>query len=366
MFRPPSYQELYETFRREMERVGFNHWAEGSRIGAIGKVIAAYLSDLWLAIRSLQDQTNPSTATGAYLDRIGETFGVRRLPAQVATSLGKGSALKWTNNGSTTIGVPAGTRVWNPTQPEYAFFTLNSLSLGPGEEGYVDVQAAQVGENYNVGVGVLTNHNAGMSQLSVTNIRPLGGGTLSESDDSYRYRISLALKSRDGNTEVAIRSRVLGVPGVRDVVVRNLSRGNGSLDVVVIPVDRYASPALLDAVRSEVAQVVSAGISWQVSAPPTKRIDLQIQLRLLPGVTINEVRAQVESAARGYLDNLRIHDGRGGSELIYNELVSRVMDASNNIVDSYINVSVDGVPALQANVTPDPGFRLVSGAVSVL
>ena len=99
--------------------------------------------------------------------------------------------------------------------------------------------------------------------------------------------------------------------------------------------------------------------------PKTRRIDLVIQLRLTGGSSLADTQAQVEAAVRGYIDNLRVNDGNGGSDLVYNELISRVQDASADILDSSVDISVDGVPSLQTNMTTNPGERLVSGAVSI-
>jgi uncharacterized phage protein gp47/JayE len=347
-----------------MEAIGFNHWAEGSRIGAIGRVISAYLVDMWNSLADIEAQSNPSTARGVYLDRIGTMMGVERLPPQVASTVGRGPAVKFTNTGSTSYNVPQGTRIWNPTDPDIGFFTVQSLTLGGGEEGFIDVVAGTAGDTYNVSAGSLTAHNAG-SQVSVLNVRPIGGGTFFESDDSYRFRIKEALLSKNGATETAIRQELLKVPGVRDVIIHSGVRGNGSVDVVVIPVDRFASESLLEAAEIAVADTVAAGISWRVLTPVTRRVNLVIQLQLRGGAVLEEIRALVESNVRAYIDNLRVNDGQSGSDLIYNELVSRVQDSSPEIIDSSIDMSVDGIQVLQTNITTNPGERLVSGSVVV-
>jgi uncharacterized phage protein gp47/JayE len=363
--RPPSVDELYQTGRSALTTLGFNHWEEGSGIAAIVRVMAGYLADQWSVIADLEQQTNPADAKGIYLDRFGEQFGVPRIPPQVATTVGRGPAVQFTNNGSTAYTIPAHTRVWSAADPDLAFFTLQPLTLSAGAVGYADVIAGSTGEGHNIGVNVLNSHNAGMGQVSVTNIRPVGGGSFFESDDAYRFRISQALQARHGATATAIRQELLKVPGVRDALVHPGVRGNGSLDVLVIPIDRYASNELLANCEQAVATTVAAGISWRVMPPKTRRIDLRIQLRLLGGTSLDDTKALVEAAVRGYVDNLRVNDGNGGSDLIYNELISRVQDASADILDSAVDLSVDGIPSLQTNVTTNPGERLVSGSVSI-
>jgi uncharacterized phage protein gp47/JayE len=241
---------LNARFQEAMRQLGFTHFEEGSRIGAIGLVFSAYAADLWNALRDLEEQADVRTARGIYLDRLGEQFGVPRLPPQPASTVGKGPAVKFTNNGLTAITIPAQTRVWNADEPDVAFFTQSDIVLQGGAEGFVDVLAGNTGEAHNIGAGVLTSHNAGMGQVSVTNTRPIGGGTFIESDAAYRFRISQSIQARHGATEISIRQALLALPGVRDATIQPGARGNGSVDILLIPIDRFASQALLDAAES--------------------------------------------------------------------------------------------------------------------
>lgn len=366
MLAVPTYDELFSQFHEEMQKIGFTYWSEGSIIAAIGRVQAAYQSDLWNQIAEIALQLDPSTATGTYLDRLGRMFGVTRKPSQYASTVGKGNAVKFTNNGATTTVVPAGTRVWSSGLPGVGFFTQETLSLDPGEEGYANIVAAVVGEVANMGVGALNSHNAGMTSVSVTNILPVGGGTGMESDESYRYRITRHLQTRGGATETAIQQAILQVPGVRDVLTIPGARGGGSVDILVVPIDRYASNDLLASAEDAARDTVAAGIAWRILTPKTRRVDVQVQLRLAAGANTAAIHAQTAAAIRGYIDNLQVDSGKGGSDLYYNELVSRVMDASNQILDSSINLRVDGEPVLQTNITTHTGERLVSGNVSIV
>ena len=360
----PTEQELFNVFRRAMEDVGFTHWSEGSRIGAIGRTVAAITSDIYGQQVSSTDQYNVGTARGIYLDRIGNDHGVRRLPSRAASTVGQGPTVKFTNNGASSTTIAAGTRVWNSSQPQVGWTTTTALSLSAAAEGYVDVVAINAGELYNVGVGQINAHNAA-GQASVTNVRPIDGGVGQESDESYRYRIVQSWSSRNGGTEAAIRMELLKVPGVREVILQSGVRGNGTVDVRIVPIDRYLSQDVRSACEYVISTIIAAGISWRVLAPQNRRVGVTVQLRLLGGTTIVDVRAAVDAAIRGYLDNLRVDDGTGGSELIYNELISRIQDASPAVLDSRVTLDVDGDTTVQGNVMTRPGERLISGGISI-
>jgi uncharacterized phage protein gp47/JayE len=365
MLIPPTQEELFARFRSAMEAVGLTHWSQGSRIGAMGRVQAAYVEELWQSLAQTESNLNPSTARGLYLDRMGNQFGVKRLGALTAGTLGQGPSVQFTNNGGTQLTVPGGTRVWSTQSPELAFFTVQDLTLSGGAQGFVDVMAGAAGDLHNVGANTLNAHNAGMNQLTVVNVRPIGGGTLPESDASYRFRISQAMMSRSGQTSIALQQALLKLPGVREVLIRSGARGSGTLDVILVPIDRVPSQALLSAAEQEVDLNVAAGISWRLLTPIVRRVDLDIQLQMKSGTTVASVKAAVDGAARAYMDNLRVDDGLGGSTLIYNELISRIMDAHIDILDVSVSLSLDGERTLQTNIPTRAGERLVSGSIGI-
>ena len=124
---------------------------------------------------------------------------------------------------------------------------------------------------------------------------------------------------------------------------------------------------MLRSIRTSLAvsDTIAAGISWRVSSPKTRRIDVIIQLKLIGGVEVSEVKAAVESAVRTYIDNIRVNDGNGGSDLIYSELTARTQDSEVSIIDSIIDLRLDGTPVLQTNISVKVGERLISGSISI-
>jgi len=348
-----------------MEKLGFTNWSQSSRIGAIGKVTSAYLIDLWSTLAELERQVNPSTARGQFLDRIGEQFGVKRRGSTVASTVSQGPVVKFTNNGVSSVTIPASTRVWVPSDPDLAYLTAQAVQVAAGGEGFADVTSIGIGDAFNIGANQIGAHNMGDTNVTVTNVRPIGGGSIIESDASYRFRILQTIQARNGSTETAITQAALSVPGIKSVVINPGVRGNGSIDVIVVPISQVVTPAILSRVESEISQVIAAGISWRVLAPVNKRINVTVQLKIAPSNTLANIKALVDSSIRGYIDNLRINDGNPGSTFIYNELVSRIMDASSDIIDSSVVVSLDGIQFLQTNLSNKSGERFVTGAVSI-
>lgn len=364
-FTPRTSEEVFARFRATMEPLGFTHWSQGSNIGAIGRIFAEELSAAWTTLSDIERNLSLSEASGIHLDNIGLTYGIRRHQPTFAHTIGSGPVVQFTNNGGTQVTISAGTRVWNPDVDDIAFLTVNQLVLESGQQGYVDVHAVNAGETHNVAAGQLTVHNAGMTSISVTNIRAITGGAYAESDERLRYRISLALTARSLATPVAIESAVLAVPGVKQVIINPLSRGNGTLDVIVVPISRVMSNELRVSLETVLENTVAAGTSWRLIEPVAIRIDAEITLVLKPGYRLEQVKALVDLSVRGYIDNLDINDGNGNSDLIYNELVSRVQGASSGIIDSQISLSREGNRTLSVNLSPEPNQRFISGSIQI-
>jgi uncharacterized phage protein gp47/JayE len=364
----PTYDELVKIAQDALkERAGITNFSESSVIGTLVNVMAAYTLDMYSVVKLLETQSSLSTATGANLDKIGELFGVTRLSSKEATTIGGGTSVMFTNSSAVQdITVPERTRIWSPRDYNVAFYTTSTIVVPHGSRAYTDVVAAGVGESFNVGPETLTQHNLSYSELAVTNILPIANGISTETDENYRYRISQALLAKGGSNEAAIRMRLLEVPGVKDAVVQSLVRGTGTVDIVIIPVARRVSQELLDLCQSAVGEVVAFGISAVVKAPAERSVDLTISVRVSATGDASLVRSMVSAAARGYIDNLPIGDSAGGGDLIYNELTSRVMGASVDVVDAIIELKVDGKLALNINQKAKPGERFYLQSIRVV
>src|SRR5256885_299684 len=120
----PAQDELVqEGWARVSSALGLTNNSESSVALAIIRVMSAYIFELYNELAFVSDQANLSTAVGENLDRIGRFFGVPRLQAQAATTLGGAPSVQFTNNGAVSQLIPQNTRVWAATDVDLAFFT---------------------------------------------------------------------------------------------------------------------------------------------------------------------------------------------------------------------------------------------------
>lgn len=364
-----SKPQFTELLARSWTKVSAATGLTADHSSAIGyNIIGAFcqeLLNLWDQLEYAESQSNISTAVGSNLDSIGEFFGVVRRTSTSATTVGTPNAVKFTNSGLVAASVPGGTRIWATDAPDRAYFTTLNLLISPGSQGYTDVTAAGEGVYYNTAANTLVNHSLADTNITVTNELPIVTGRDIETDENYRVRISREILRKEGANLTAVREALLEVPGVRDVLITNMARGTGTLDALIYGYDREVPSAVIDVCQRVLEETVAAGISAVARAPITKSVDVTVKLTLKSSAIFSQVRSMVSAAIRGYIDNLPIEDGTGNGTLVFAELAARVQEASEDIVDSSVSMSVDNIPALKSNQTSSTGERFISRVINI-
>ena len=335
----PTYEEIVERTKSLIQALTpINQFHESSVAGALVRVVATLMSELYDALEQLERDSNLSTATGVALDRLGQMFGVIRQPARRATTFGAAEPVKFTNNGSSPVDVPAGTRVWSSMLPYKSYRTTENITVPPGGEAYVHVVAEGDGSDYNAGAGEIDRHSLSVSTLSVTNVAPLVDASDEESDESYRARIAQALLRRYYGSAVAITAAIQEQPGVVDVRLFPKRRGPGTLDVFVVPSVLPASPEFVQSMESILDQEVVPGIDWKLIIPDPVPVDARVRIRL-KRTWDTAFADSVRLTVRGYIDNLQLQE-----TLFRSELLSRIMDISTDVEDAEVDIFVRGIP----------------------
>lgn len=334
----PSYDELVERAKAILQTLTpVNQFHESSVAGAIVRVVATLMSQMYDALEQIERDSNLSTATGIALDRIGQTFGILRMPARRATSFGAAEPVKFTNNNSSSVVVPAGTRVFSSRFPYKSYRTVESITVPAGGEAYVHVVAEGDGSDYNAGAGEIDRHSLNSPGLQVVNVAPLTDASDEETDESYRARIAQAFLRRYYGSAAAITAAVRDHPGVVNVVLLPTRRGPGTLDVFVVPAVLPADAEFMQSLQELLDREVVPGIDWRLIIPDPVPVDVRVQVRMRGNwntVLVDSIRL----AVRGYVDNL------GLEETLYaSELLSRVMDVSTDIEDAEVTVFVRGI-----------------------
>lgn len=170
-----------------------------------------------------------------------------------------------------------------------------------------------------------------------------------EDDTTYRGRIVNQVYVIAGGNYTAIRLKVLSIPGVRDVMLREYTNGAGSFSVYVISEDPAASPALLRQVQDAVNQTKSYGVYGEVKTPVLIPLELMVRLVFSNDTSTNErisIRQTVTKNLQNYINSIPL-----GDTFVINEAIQRIMETSVKIKDMDIySLKVNGVSKFVSNV----------------
>lgn len=332
------------------------------------KIFAAELDLAWGEMERVAQNSQISTAVGGALDNFGLELGVPRNEARKATTLGSPKAIRFTNTGSTTVVVPTGTRIWNDATPQLAFSTTEGLTLTAGQAGEAHATAVETGEVYNVGVGQINRHNVPGVSITVQNILPVQNGSLRESDAQYRERLLQEYRSRRVLTLDGLSAILRSVPGVKDVFLLNLKRGNGTVDCVIIPYSYTSTAEVVAECNRLLAERVDAGISARAKPPRYRQLSVSIVLTFSPsaGDRRELVRETIRQQIRSRVDNLPVETGSGNGALFVGQLLAAARLADESVLDASMGILLDGSSiANEGELRIGIGERLVLTALEV-
>jgi hypothetical protein len=243
------------------------------------------------------------------------------------------------------VRIPQGTRLSKPdTAIEYVTTQEVLITMEDPDKTTsvgVPVIATAPGDLYNVSGGELSTHNLDESQPALqsiskyilcTNTQDIVNGFGVESDDNYRYFLSKQVNSAEAANEAAIRIAALAVPGVSDIYLRRWTYGIGTFSVHIVSTTPVVGQGLINAVSESVGRVAAYPEKFTVAGPDYIGVKLVVGLTFIPSTTQAERDGLVSSAARvvvDYINNIEL-----GGSLIINEIIQRVMDLSDKILDT--------------------------------
>lgn len=357
MIRKKSKEELLtQMLRGIVQETDITMIGKGSVTRGLASVFSGSIEQLYQSLHDAIVNSALSTATGFYLDLIGETYGLSRRYATAASVSASERVIKfYVSNGTLAsrlphptnlnLGrIPAGTQI---STASGIIFVVDANYDFPAasKEAYVGASTTATGASQSVGANQITTHNLGLDVL-VSNVSPINTGTDVESDDDYRFRIARWVRTSAGKNEMAVRVAVLSAPGVADLIKEPYFAGAGSFRIIVIPSGNKVPADTIRQISSNLNSVVSEGTFFIIEQP--RYIPVAISIRLIPGQgkTISPVdRDLAEQAVLRYIGNIR-----PGQSLIINQIRSIVIGASNNIGDLRIQgLSINRRPQALVN-----------------
>jgi len=349
------------------ENTPITNFSPGSTVRMIAEVVSRQQAETVRIVNTNVLQAFISRASGEFLDRVGELLGVERLNSSYAIDTSNNnfkfqidpstgmtardvarialdyairvnapqttlSADSFTIRSGTPLGGRSGSSLYSTTE-EVVF-------MGTDTEKFAGVIANGLGASFNVGANALTKHQILLRQpeltpvadvIICTNTQPITSGRGLESDQDLRFRIRNAARSAEAANETAVRLACLSVPGVNDIVIKNYARGVGTFNIFVIGDTAVVPEGILRATQQAVNSIQALGIRGLVTAPEYKGMEMTIRLKFLSATSLNDRRLLKDAATQVAVDY--VNNIPTGGLFVLNELVQRVMQSSDSILD---------------------------------
>ncbi|WP_059044447.1 baseplate J/gp47 family protein [Paenibacillus rubinfantis] len=348
--------------QRMLERVPSDlDKSEGSFIWDAEAPAAFMLSEAATWAQQLLARGFASTTYGEYLDLRAAEHGVTRRPAVAATGI-----VRFTGEPGRTV--PAGTVVATPAdefsaEASMEYETTAAVMLDQNGEGMASIRALVPGRAGVVPAGVIQVMATPVSGVTaVTNPEATRGGADVESDELLLERFFSQVRNQGTSGNKAHYLKWAGeVPGVGGAQVEPLWQGPGTVGIYLLDADkRAANPEIVAAAQAYIDPTqdgqgegtAPAGPIVTVMAAEEVPIDIRVKLTLASGVTMVEVKKNIEDGVRAYLKQLAFVD-----PLVRFTRIAAILLDIPPIID-YAELTVNG--------NADTNLEIYTGQVAVL
>lgn len=308
--------------------------AEGSILWDWFAAFSFELESVYLTMDFLMNQAFVQTATGVYLDALGEEMGLLR-------KLGTYASVTLLFTGTEGAVIPIGTRVSNviPAGASGSPIAFQTTQEGAIAGGFVSIpaQAVDIGEAGNLSASSITRIETGVAGIiGVTNLAAGFGGVDPEDDQVYRDRLlSRAKTGRGAGTPGDYIAWATSVEGVGHAFADSPSPGA----VKVLVEDENYSPVTPTALANVTAYLESIrpiNVALTVTTPSTDPLTVSATVTLEEAFTLSQVFPAIEQAVRNYLRAIK----PGG--LVYLTELGAMIVTTPGIAD-YSNLRINSV-----------------------
>lgn len=331
----PVDQMNMETLALLRANTALTKVSAGTLTQSILRAVNAKLSQNNELLSAQLAQSYLSSATGESLDQLGVLLNIPRGGSVLGT---RGNVQKfYCTSGSldTLPGMPNPIPTGTIVQSEdgtIQFRVAADITFSNGDISAIgSIEAIVAGSDSNVGANILIAHGLDVPGLLTTNLEAIDNGSDVQTDEEYRYILSKAVTAAEAANTTAIRLAALSVSGVSDVLVIPYMHGIGTYGVIVTSATPIVSDAVLANVFSAVSKVTAAGEFCTVRSP--RYIGLEIIAKIIFRPTTQEldkptIIERVEDTIYDYVNNIPMGQG-----FVRNELIQRIMDISEQILD---------------------------------
>lgn len=342
--KPLTFASYGSNFLAALKSTGISQTAAGGNARSLIDIMADQIGTLEQRQFTNLVQTLLPYAVKDTLDFIGTPRGVIRISQQDASVAETDKNFQFSVrygtfgsiNGGADILVPAGTELYTADGINGAIYILpNDLFLSASQSNVFFSATAQTqGAGGQAPSGVFNSSSfAGYvdsryGSLLVTNLLGIVSGRDAESDDDYRYRISLKLQSTGGSQQTDIEAACLQVTGVQQVTFVPLA---GSFLCYVYGISPTVGANLLQQVQDAINGTVAYPNSGLAIAPDLVGISLATTANFTAKTSSSNKTSVLQAAAsavQSYIDNLPLE-----TTFVINQAANQILSSDASLLD---------------------------------
>lgn len=318
-----TYAQTLSKMTTAYEQLSGGKAEDVSDAGVRLKVLAGEIYRLSTHLAWLEREAFVQTATGEWLDRHGEQFGLERKPA--AHAEGTLTFSRYLPL-SFDVTIPEGTVCAVPGEDPIEFETTEDVTLSEGELS-VDAPARAVvsGRSGNAAAGSINTMPVPPSGMNyVTNKAAFTGGKDAETDTAYRARLLALYKEHSSGANTAYyKNTALEVEGVGAATAVAQINGAGTVGVYVWGENAAPTASILKAVRERFEDRRELGVQVSVQAAQAKKMTVGVRVKLDNGADFAAATESIKTAVGEFFAKLSI-----GSEVYLTQLERAVLNAA--------------------------------------
>jgi uncharacterized phage protein gp47/JayE len=330
-----AYVDLNSSFKASTNlkenlktKLNISNLRNDSMVNVIGSSIGQEITRLSLDVETMYNQNNYLNAKGADLDRIAfNLYGMQRLSSTYSRTReadfntlimlspfsNYNSFMAANNNQPITI--PKGTILTDNISSDgvlgsVQFVTDKDYILSNGSKQYVGTIAITSGSSQNIDKGVIkyinfTNYTDSFNRTLIAgNALPIINGRNPETDDEFRRRIQLFMRSKQAGNYNDITLTSIAVPGVITSEIIPGYYGVGTTGVVIFGPNRLATDKEVDDLQNQINSKYMGMNKIYVSKGFFVLLDLEIRISTrieVSEVDKNAIKSEIKNIVNSYL-----------------------------------------------------------------
>lgn len=325
-------EEMLEKVRTNLSTKGITNFNSGGIMRGFIEIVSYFISLLYAVLNNVFLNAFAKTATGVWLDNKVSDVGITRkkgVKAQVYFTFGR-NVIKDSN-----VKIKAGTIIktrMNYEGKEFLYKALNETILQANiQEIDVLCEAVEIGSSYNIASGtsiIIVNTISGIDYAVLNDNKVKTYGTDDESDDELRERYFVAWSGLNSGGKDYYKALALEVDGVKEVNVFPVSRGAGTLDLVIVSETGEPSDQLILDVQNKINDNLQFdGIDVDIVKPILVSISLNIDLTVYH---LSELESDYITRVTDFLNN-RFLQYKVGEDFIASRLKTDLFNSFTNL-----------------------------------